>query len=77
MTSWLIAFAAMFATDVCWVLCVRKVRDDAALAAALWAVALFLTAAVGVISYTTDHWRLIPACAGTFAGTFLGVRWKL
>lgn len=74
--NWLIAFAAMAVTDFCWVLTVRKVRDDAALSAGLWAVALFLTAAVGIISYTTDHWLLVPAAGGTFVGTFLGVLWN-
>lgn len=76
MTAWLIAFIAMALTDFCWVLTVRKVRDDAALAAAAWAVLLFLTAAVGVISYITNHWLLVPAAAGTFVGTYLGVKWN-
>jgi hypothetical protein len=74
--TWLIAFAAMVLTDFCWVLTVRKVRDNAALSAGLWAVALFLTAAVGIISYTTDHWLLVPAAGGTFVGTVLGVLWN-
>lgn len=75
--TWLAAFAALFVADVCWVLTVRKVRDDSALGAALWAVALFLATAAGVISYTTDPWLLIPASAGTALGTWAGVRWRL
>lgn len=66
----------MVLTDFCWVLTVRKVREDDAMAEAAWAVALFLTAAVGVISYTTDHWLLIPATVGTAVGTYLGVIWN-
>lgn len=75
--TWLAVFLALFAADVFWVWTVRKVRDDSPLGAALWAVALFLATAVGVISYTTDPWLLVPATFGTFAGTWAGVRWKL
>jgi hypothetical protein len=73
-TAWLLTFAALFAADVAWVLCVRKVRDDSPLGAALWAVGLFLPTSVGVISYTTDPMLLIPASVGTFAGTWAGVK---
>jgi hypothetical protein len=74
--TWAIAFIALFAADFAWVLCVRHVRDDSPIGAALWAVALFIPTAAGVISYTTDWLLLIPATAGTFAGTFAGVQWN-
>lgn len=76
MTTWLAVFAALFAADFAWAVCVRKVRDDAPIAAGLWAVAIFIPTAAGVISYTTDPWLLVPATAGTFAGTWAGVRWN-
>jgi hypothetical protein len=76
MSAWLIAFAAMVLTDFFWVLTVRSVRDDRPLASGVWAIFLFLTAAVGTISYITDHWLLVPAAAGTFLGTVLGVLWN-
>jgi uncharacterized membrane protein YfcA len=76
MTAWLVAFTALFLADICWVLCVREVRDDVALSASLWAVALFVATSVGIIGFTTDRWLLMPASAGTFAGTYTGVWWS-
>lgn len=70
--SWIFAFLALFTTDVCWALYVKKVNDGALLPAAVWAVLLFLTGAGAVIGYTTDHWLLIPSAAGAFAGTYVG-----
>jgi hypothetical protein len=75
--TWLVAFVALFVADLCWVLTVRKVRDNSALAAGLWAMALFLATAVGIISFTADPVLLIPALAGTFVGTYAGVKLKL
>lgn len=71
--SWLIAFCAMFATDLCWSWYVAAVRDADALRASAWAVALFLLGAVAILGYTRDRWLLLPASAGAFAGTYLGV----
>lgn len=75
--TWLAVFLALFLADFAWAVCVRKVRDDSPVAAGLWAVAIFVPTAAGVISYTADHWLLIPAIAGTFVGTWAGVRWRL
>ena len=35
-----------------------------------------LTASVAVINYTEDHWALIPALVGAFAGTWAGMKIK-
>jgi hypothetical protein len=74
--DWLIAFAALFVADFAWAICVRKVRDDSAVAAALWALGIFLPTSVAVIGYTTDPWLLVPASIGTLFGTFAGVAWN-
>jgi hypothetical protein len=76
MTAWLIAFASLFAADFAWAVCVRKVRDDSPMAAALWALGIFLPTSAGVIAYTIDWWLLVPASVGTFAGTYAGVSWN-
>jgi hypothetical protein len=76
MTAWLIAFAALFAADFAWAVCVRKVRDDSPMAAALWALGIFLPTSVAVIGYTTDPWLLVPASIGTLFGTYAGVAWN-
>jgi H+/Cl- antiporter ClcA len=33
-----------------------------------------LTASIAVINYTEDHYALIPALIGAFAGTWLGMK---
>jgi uncharacterized membrane protein YfcA len=74
--EWITTFIALMLMDICWVLCVRNTKDGADVKAASWAVVLFLTGAAGVIAYTANRWLLIPACAGTFAGTYVGVRFS-
>jgi hypothetical protein len=71
---WLPVFLAMFCTDIAWGRYVQKVRDKRGLAAAAWAVLLFLSGAYAVVSYVSDPWLLIPAAAGAFCGTLVAVR---
>lgn len=73
MTTWLLAFLCMAATDLCWVWCVRKVRDDRALQAGVWAVAQFTTYAIAILLCVEKMEFLIPAAAGAFVGTASGV----
>ncbi len=71
--TWLVAFACMALTDLCWVYCVRNVRDDRALRAGFWAVAQFVTYAAAILLCVEKSEFLIPAALGAFAGTALGV----
>jgi hypothetical protein len=71
--TWLGTFAAMVATDLCWVRYVIAANHRAPLEAGAWAVALFLLGALTVLGYTRDRWLLLPAAAGAFAGTYFGV----
>lgn len=71
----LIAFTALFITDICWALYVRRVKDGNAIMSSLWAVVLFLSGAVAVISYTTNPLLLIPAACGACLGTYVAVKW--
>lgn len=75
MTAWLIAFAAMFATDFAWAFYVAAVKSSDPLAASSWALALFLLGAVAVIGYTRDRWLLIPGALGAFCGTLGAMNW--
>ena len=34
------------------------------------------TASVTVINYIQDHWALIPALLGAFAGTWIGMKYR-
>jgi hypothetical protein len=72
----IIAFLALALTDVCWAVYVDRVKEHKAFSSALWAVALFISGGVAVISYTTNHWLLIPAGLGAFVGTYAGVWWN-
>lgn len=71
----LIAFAALAITDACWAIYISSVASQKTVHASCWAVLLFLSGAVAVISYTTNHWLLLPAAAGAFVGTWAGVWW--
>jgi hypothetical protein len=31
---------------------------------------------IAVINYTTNHWLIVPAMAGAFCGTFVGMKIK-
>jgi hypothetical protein len=75
--SWALVFASVFAADFAWAVYVAQVKSGNAVAAAGWAVALFLLGAVAVIGYTRDRWLLIPACLGAALGTWCGVAWQL
>lgn len=71
------AFSAMFLTDLCWAAYIASVKTNSAIAASWWAVALFLLGAVAVLGYTRDRWLLIPAAAGAFLGTWVGVAFPI
>lgn len=73
--TWLLAFVALFVTDVAWALYVDQVKEGNALGASMWSLALFVVGALAVIGYTSDPWLLAPSAAGAFCGTYAGVRW--
>jgi hypothetical protein len=76
MWTYVITFAAVFATDLIYVYFVKSIQDDRPLMAAWWSMAVTFTASVAVINYTEDHWALIPALAGAYCGTLFGMRIK-
>lgn len=74
MIEWIATFFALFFTDVFYTYYLRSVQNDEVLKASLWAVVVFFIAAIAVVNYTTDHWLLVPACLGAFAGTLVGMK---
>jgi uncharacterized membrane protein YfcA len=74
MWEYAVTFFALFFTDVFYTYYLRAVATDRALAASAWAVVVYIIASVAVINYTADHWSLIPAGAGAFCGTWVGMR---
>jgi uncharacterized membrane protein YfcA len=73
MWEYVITFFALFFTDVFYTYYLRAVNNNEVLKSSLWAVLVFVIAAVAVVNYTTDHWLLIPACLGAFCGTYVGM----
>ena len=76
MLEYVITFFAVFATDLIYVYFVKSIQSNQPLQAGLWSVVVTFTASVAVINYTADHWALIPALLGAFAGTWAGMKIK-
>jgi uncharacterized membrane protein YfcA len=76
MISYAVTFLAVFATDLIYVYFVKSIQQDRPLSAGLWSMVVTLTASIAVINYTEDHYALIPALLGAFAGTWLGMKIK-
>jgi hypothetical protein len=74
--TWILAFLALAVLDFCWALYTAQVQSGNAYRAGAWAVALYAISAGATIGYTSNHWLVIPACAGAFVGTAVGVLWN-
>ena len=73
MLTYIITFLAVFATDILYVYFLKAVQNDQALYASFWSVLVTLTGTITVISYTEDHWAIIPALIGAAVGTYAGM----
>ena len=73
MGNYIITFASVLVTDLLYVAFVKDIQRNNVLLTCLWSTALTLTTAVAIINYTLDHYALIPALLGAFAGTWLGM----
>ena len=76
MIDYVTTFFAIFLLDVVYTYYLRCVADNSVLGASFWSVACYILGSVAVINYTTNHWLLIPAMAGAFVGTFVGMKIK-
>ena len=76
MISYFVTFLAVFVTDLLYVYFVKSIQQDQPLSAGLWSMVVTLTASIAVINYTLDHYALIPALLGAFAGTWVGMKIK-
>jgi len=73
---YVVVFLGMFFTDIIYTYYLGAVQDKRAFAASNWAVVVYLTTTLLVISYTIDHWLLIPAILGAWLGTYIGIKLK-
>jgi hypothetical protein len=74
--EWIISFLALFIVDILYVVYMKKVQQDNAIMASVWATSIYLLNSVAIISYTSDNTILIPASIGAFMGTYVGMKIK-
>lgn len=70
----IIVFSAMFALDFIWAKYTAAITARRAPVAGLYASAIIVLSGTAQIGYTGNHWLLIPALLGAFAGTFAAIR---
>ena len=76
MIEYIVTFFSICVLDIVYTYYLRCVAQDNVLGASFWSVACYILGSVAVISYTTNHWLVIPAMAGAFCGTFIGMKLK-
>jgi hypothetical protein len=76
MIDFVTTFFAIFLLDVVYTYYLRCVTDNNVLGASFWSIACYVLGSIAVINYTSNHWLLIPAMAGAFCGTFVGMKIK-
>jgi uncharacterized protein YebE (UPF0316 family) len=74
MLDYIVTFFALFFTDVFYTFYLKAVNNEKTVTASIWAVVVFIIAAVAVIEYNSNHMLLIPASIGAFCGTFVGIK---
>ena len=74
MLEWILVFFALLIVDVLNAVYIKHIQKNNAILASSTAVVLFLASSVAVIGYVDDHWLLIPATAGAFVGTYIGIK---
>lgn len=69
-----VVFASVAAADYAWTKYNMHSAAKHPHRAAGWSAAIIAFGAVSVVSYTTNHWLLIPALLGAYVGTYVAVR---
>ena len=68
------AFLGMALLDLLCAIYITEVNKRHAVMASLLAASMYAVSATVIIGVVQDNWLIIPACAGAFAGTFLGIK---
>ena len=71
--DYVITFFAIFFLDVVNAWYIKAISDERPFMASVWAVVVTLASSVAIISYTRDNTMVIPALAGAFIGTYVGI----
>lgn len=73
MVDALIVFATVFALDLLYARYMPAVAEHRKLAAGSYAAAIIACSGYAAVNYVNDPWMLLPAMAGAFAGTIVGM----
>ncbi len=74
MLSYILTFILVFVVDIIYTYYLKAINENHALTAGFWGAFAWLIGSLAVIEYTANHWLLIPACAGAFCGTWVGIK---
>lgn len=74
MILYALVFIVMAINDWVWSRYIAEVGAKRAARAAVWGSLTLLFGAFNVVSYTHDHWAVVPAVAGAFVGTYVAVK---
>lgn len=72
--QWLFVAALTFILDIVWAKYTKYVAENRPVVAGLYAVGMYLLGGVTVLQYTQKPILIIPAAAGAFFGTYIGVK---
>ncbi len=67
-------FLGITLLDFLCALYILAVGNKEAIRSGLFAAAMYTVNALVIIGVVQDNWLVIPACAGSFVGTFLGIK---
>ena len=73
MLDYVITFFAIAILDIVYTYYLRCVQQNKIINASLWSVACYVLGSIAVINYTQNHWLMLPAMAGAFCGTYVGM----
>jgi len=77
MLEYIIVFLSMFVVDVFYAIYLKSIENNKPIFASFMAMIVFFVASIATIGYIDNHWLLIPACLGAFAGTWVGVKYNI
>lgn len=72
-----LVFVSMFVVDIFYAIYLKSIENNKPLHASSMATVVFFIASIATIGYVDNHWLLIPACLGAFAGTWVGVKYNI
>jgi hypothetical protein len=76
MVSAVIVFVVMFALDIAWARYTMSASKEKEIEASVWASLILVFSSIVTIGYVSNPWLILPAVAGAFVGTYVGIKYK-